>query len=113
MLRWGGGKDYCHTRRCRADSGAGHGRATQRKTSAVPLPGTPSDRLKVGHEGLVRHQLVQLVAELVFQGRVQSADSVLSRKLLRVPSARARWLFTVPSLQPSTAAVSRSLIPSR
>ena len=75
--------------------------------------GALRDGRHVRGEGLVCDQVAECRAQLLFGRGIHSDDSLGFRQPPSVFSARKVWLFTVPSLHRMTAAVSRSLIPSR
>ena len=111
----------------RGRNGAGHADGRHRRdrddagTDAAPndpvapagLPGAMLDGRHVRGEGLFCDQVAERRAQVLFGRGIHSGDSLCFRQPPSVFSARAVWLFTVPSLHRMTAAVSRSLIPSR
>ena len=81
--------------------------------ASAGLPGAMLDGRHVRGEGLFCDEVAERRAQVLFGRGIHSGDSLCSRQPPSVFSARAVWLFTVPSLHRMTAAVSRSLIPSR
>ena len=74
---------------------------------------TVLDGRYVRGEGLFCNQVAERRAQVLFGRGIHSGNSLYFRQSPSVFSAREVWLFTVPSLHRMTAAVSRSLIPSR
>ena len=77
------------------------------------LPGAMLDGRHVRGEGLFCDQVAERRGQVLFGRGFHIGNSLCFRQPPSVFSARAVWLFTVPSLHRMTAAVSRWLIPSR
>ena len=108
------GRD-CDGRADGRDRGDGNGPGTADGDPAAlaVMAGPVLDGGWVGGEGLFCDQVAERRAQLLFGRGIHIGDSLCFRQPPSVFSARAVWLFTVPSLHRMTAAVSRSLIPSR
>src|SRR6202043_2151736 len=105
----GGGNGVGHAvgcpRRDRDDAGADA--APGDLVAPAGLPGALLDGRHVRGEGLFCDEVAERRAQVLFGRGINSGDSLCSMRPPSVFSARAVWLFTVPSLHRMTAAVSR------
>jgi hypothetical protein len=107
------GAGHADSRYCRDRDDAGTDAALDDPVTSAGLAGALRDGRHVRGKGLFGDQAAECRAQLLFGRGIHCDDSLGFRQPPSVFSARDVWLFTVPSLHRMTAAVSRSLIPSR